>query len=658
MSDVPDPLAHTPAWQRSIRAKCVHPTGRFMRFREEDIEQSIPDRFHSCVCKYPDRLAVQSGNHVLTYHDLNRAANRVAQAVLALRGEGREPIALLFNHGVPFIAAILGVLKAGKFYVPMDPSYPRARLSYMLEDSQAPVVLTSNKDLTLARQLVQQDCQLTNIDELGSGISDEDTGLAISPDALAYVIYTSGSTAQPKGVVQPHRNVLHKIKMSTNDYHLCAEDRRTLLYSPSSSGSVWEIFGALLNGGSLHPFDVRDERIGNLANWLIREDITIYGSVPTLFRHFVSTLTGEERFPRLRLVNLGGEALTQRDVELYRQHFAADCVLVTTLAATETGTFRRYFIAKETTIIGSHVPAGYPVEDKEVLLLDDQGKRVGLDQIGEIVVKGRYLSPGYWRRPELTRATFVPDPEDGTRYLYRTGDLGRILPDGCLVYMGRADSQVKVRGNRVELAEIEMALLSLDSIKDAAIIQREDERGEPRLVAYLVPTGQRGPTVSALRRALAQTLPDHMVPSAFVTLDALPLTPAGKVDRRALPRPEPVRPELDNSFVAPRTPVEKGVSDIWSDVLALDQVGIHDHFLELGGHSLLATQIISRVIRTFQVELPVRALFDSPTVAEMAVVVIQNQARKAEQEDVERMLAEVEALSVEEAKKRLADHGS
>ena len=268
MGDPSDPLSRTPAWQRSIRDRCVHPAGSFMRFRHEDVEQSIPDRFLSCVRRDPDRLAVQSGPHALTYRELNGAANRVARAILRLRGEGPEPIALLFNHGVPFLTSILGVLKAGKLYVPLDPSYPLARLSYMLEDSQAPAVLTSGKDLALARQLAPRECHLVNVEELEPPVADEDLGVSIAPDARSYVIYTSGSTAQPKGVVQSHRNVLHKIMMSTNDYHLCAEDRRTLLYSPSSSGSVWEIFGALLNGGSLHLFDVREEPIANLASWL------------------------------------------------------------------------------------------------------------------------------------------------------------------------------------------------------------------------------------------------------------------------------------------------------------------------------------------------------------------------------------------------------
>jgi acyl-coenzyme A synthetase/AMP-(fatty) acid ligase len=288
-----------------------------------------------------------------------------------------------------------------------------------------------------------------------------------------------------------------------------------------------------------------------MAKWLICEEITVYVSVPTLFRQFVSTLTGKERFARLRLVNLGGEAVSKRDVDLYKEHFSPDCILATTLASTEVGIFRRYFVDKETRITSSFVPAGYPVEDKEVRLLDDQGNEVGFDRIGEIVVQSPYLSPGYWRKPELTRSKFLPLSEGGDAYVYHTGDLGRMLPDGCLIYVGRDDSQVKVRGHRVEIAEIELALRSLDNIEEAVVIHREDEPGDQRLVAYIVPIGQPAPRQRALRQALADILPGHMMPSAFIMLAALPLTPTGKVDRRQLPKPDRARRELEGSFVPP-----------------------------------------------------------------------------------------------------------
>jgi len=305
----------------------------------------------------------------------------------------------------------------------------------------------------------------------------------------------------------------------------------------------------------------------------------------------------------------------------------------------------------------AHGPVGYPVEDMEVFLIDEEGKKVGFNRVGEIAVKSRYLSPGYWRMADLTRAKFLPDPNGGDKRIYLTGDLGRMLSDGCLYHLGRKDFQVKVRGYSVEVAEIEMALLSLASIKEAVVAPWEDQSGDQRLVAYLVPNNGFASSVSQLRSFFEDRLPDYMAPSAFVFLDTLPLNPNGKLDRRALPAPAPTRPELDTLFVAPRTSVEETLVRIWAEVLGLDQVSIHDNFLDLGGHSLKATQIISRVIDRFRVELPVKSLLEAPTVAEMAVVITQNQAKKAEKEDVSRTLAELEALSDEEAQQLLADKG-
>jgi hypothetical protein len=313
---------------------------------------------------------------------------------------------------------------------------------------------------------------------------------------------------------------------------------------------------------------------------------------------------------------------------------------------------------KETKIPADIVPVGYPVEDMEILLLDDDGKVVGFNQSGEIAIRSPYLALGYWQEPDLSGAAFQSDPEGGTLRIYRTGDLGFMGPDGCLTHLGRKDFQVKVRGYRIEVGDIETALLALDMIREAIVMAGEDSRGEKRLVAYVVPTGEPAPAISALRRALSGKLPDYMIPSAFVFLDALPLTPNGKVDRHALPAPAPARPQLDTPYVAPRTPIEQVLARIWAEVLGLDQVGIHDNFLDLGGNSLLAGQVISRVIRSFQVELPVRSLFESPTVADMAVVITQNQAAKVGQEELARMLAELESLSDEEAQRLLAEEGT
>jgi acyl carrier protein len=276
--------------------------------------------------------------------------------------------------------------------------------------------------------------------------------------------------------------------------------------------------------------------------------------------------------------------------------------------------------------------------------LDETGREVGADQVGEIAVRSRYLALGYWRRPDLTEAAFIPDPRDGDQRLYLSGDLGMMRPDGCLVHMGRKDFQVKIRGYRVEVGEIEAALLGLDSIRAAVVVAQAGEAGEQWLVAYAVPVAGVAPTVSELRRALSQTLPDYMMPSAFVFLEALPLLPNGKIDRRTLPTPNRTRPALDVSYVAPRTPVESNLAGIWADVLNVQPIGIHDRFLELGGHSLLATQILSRVMETFGVEFSIRALFENPTVAEMAEVIARRQAAQADPAAVARAVAKTRIL--------------
>jgi acyl-coenzyme A synthetase/AMP-(fatty) acid ligase/acyl carrier protein len=418
-------------------------------------------------------------------------------------------------------------------------------------------------------------------------------------------------------VVQTHRNVLHEIMNYTNAVHIGAEDRLILLSSPSFSGTVRTIYGALLNGAGLYPLDLKEEGLTRLAAWMIRQRVTIYRSVPAIFRRFAGALTDEEKFPDLRLIYLAGDSVSKSDVELYRKYLSADCIFVNSLGLSESLTCRCFFIAKETQISRAAVPVGYAVDDMEVLLLDDAGKESGSAHVGEIAVKSRYLSPGYWRKPELTAAAFS-DAEMGGERIYRTGDLGRLAPDGCLEHLGRKDFQVKIRGHRVEVGEIETALLDLEMIKEAVVVAQADGSGDQRLVAYVVPHHRPGPTVNALRRALKEKLPDYMTPAAFVLLDALPLTPNRKVDRRALPAPDHTRPELGNPFVAPRSAIEETLANIWAHVLGLKQVGVHDNFFELGGHSLSATQVISRVLETYNIELSMRSFFEAATVAAMA----------------------------------------
>jgi amino acid adenylation domain-containing protein len=593
-------------------------TPSFVPFPAGAVEQSLPQRFEEQARRYPERLAVRTRAAALTYAELDTRANRIAHGILRARGPEPEPIALMFGHGAGAIAGMLGVLKAGKFYVPLDPSYPPQRNEQTLADSGAALLLTEPRHLAGARRLAASDIAVLDVDTLdGPGTSP---GVCAGPRSLALIVYTSGSTGRPKGISQSHRNVLHDTMHYTNSGGFSVDDRFLLVSSIAFADSVRTIYPALLNGAALYPFDVRAEGLAPLANWLRDNAISIYRSVPTIFRHFVGSLKGGEDFRALRLIYLGGETVQKSDVELYKRHFPRPCVLVNRLGTTETFTFRYYFIDHDTQIEGGGVPVGYGVTDKDVLVVDDEGRPVEPGVIGEIAVRSRYLSPGHWRQPELSHATFVADEVDPDVRTYRTGDLGRLQADGFLEHLGRKDFQIKIRGHRIEAADVEAALRADDTVSDAVVMARR-RRGDDALVAYVVPAAGRSLDVAAFRRRLTSQLPAYMVPSAYVALEALPVLPNGKLDRRALPEPATTRPELDVPFLSPRNDVETAIAKIWSDLLEIDTIGVHDEFLDLGGDSLTAARIIARVSDRFPTTLLPRLLWEASTVARMAEIV-------------------------------------
>ncbi len=649
MTTVSKLVTSLPPEQEAIRARCFHPTGAFVEFTKDETEQSIPERLEKIVRLHPQRLALKLGDEALSYEALNRAANQIAHAVLAKGGKQDEPIALFLGRGIAFTAAIFGVLKTGRIYVLLNPYFHSARVEFILKNSGASIVVTDSDRLSLATGFAGRPLHLINVSEMDSRLPCSDPALSISPDALAWITYTSGSTGEPKGVVQNHSNLLHLIRTQTNDLHICPQDRLAMLMSAAG-----DMFLALLNGAAIFPPNTKDDNPDALGNWLTQEKITIYSSVPSVFRNFVHTLGDHQIFPTVRLIRLTGEAVYRTDVEAYRKHFAESCVLVNRLSSTEVPTFRQYFIDHSSAVTDHVLPVGYAVEGSEVCLLRDDGQEASSNEVGEIAVKSRHLSPGYWRNPELTRAKFSAVPAEEEQRIFKTGDLGRMSPDGCLVYLGRKDFQVKIRGHRVELAEIERALLDLGQFREVVVVALNDHAGEPSLVAYLVPIGQAVVRADALRAALAEKLPAPMIPTSFVALDSIPLTSTGKVDRNALPAPGRARPELHTTFVAPRTYFEKELAQVWAEILALDAVGIDDNFFDLGGHSLAATRIVARVIKTFQVDVPIQALFAAPTVAEMAAMVTEHQAKKMGTQALGRVLAELESLSQDEAVNLLA----
>jgi amino acid adenylation domain-containing protein len=595
----------------------------FVEFPRSALAGSLPDRFDEIARRHPDRLALADGEDTLTYAALARAANQIARALLGARPAGPEPVALLVDHGVPAIAAILGVLKAGKFCAVLDTAHPEARLAAVLQDLEAHVILHGSRHAARARGLLGGGRQALEIAWSDGDEGDTARRPEIDAHALAYVCYTAGTTGTPKGVLADHRGVIHRAMTFVNSLGVGPDDRLTLLHGLGVGASFRQLWGGLLSGAVVCPFDLRREGTGPVAAWLRDGAITRAHFPASAFRHFAGALDPGARFPAVRSLTVSNEPVFPGDLAHFRRHFPGDAVFAVMLGINEAGNVAQYLVGPDTRVPDDAMPIGHPLPDKEILLLGDDGQPLGGEAVGEIAVRSDFLAPGYWRRPELDRAAFLPDPEGGSQRVYRTGDLGRRRPDGAFVHLGRRDAVPKLRGRFIDPLEIERRLLAHPDVSEAAIAVREDRPGDQRLVAYVVSTRQPAPSAPELRRFAAAALPEHMVPSVFVSLPALPRTANGKVDRRGLPSPSSRRPALGQPPLAPRSALETRLATIWCAALGLDEVGVEDDFLDLGGHSLLASTITAQVRDALGVELSVPALLASPTVARMATAVIE-----------------------------------
>lgn len=583
--------------------------GGFKPFPREALDGSLIDRFREQVALHASRIAVTAPGLEWTYAELDARSNAIASAIVQRLGEASAPVALLMDQGAPLVAATLGILKARKFYVPLEPGYPLERCRETLAFAEARLVVTMGAYDAMAGHLEGPGVEVLDIDRSQVGVDDRDPGLRVDPLDPAYLFFTSGSTGRPKGVVDVDRNVLHNIMRYTNALEVTAEDRLTLIQSASFSGTVSSLFTALLNGATLLPFDFRNEGFLRLAEWVQDRQATIYHSVPSIFRGMVEA---GRRFPSVRVVRIEGDGATRVDVELFRSAFDVSCVLAHGLGATETGLSCQYRMTRDVQLPGDGVPIGFPLPDMHVSVVDEGGEPVRPGVVGEIEVRSAFLATGYWKDPELTSGRFTSRAGDGDQRRYRTGDLGRVDVDGRLHHLGRKDLEHKINGQWVSTGEVEHALKQLGHFSDVLAITRKDEGGDPRLVAYVVlrQGGKNDP--AGWRRSLAETLEGHLIPSAFVTLGAFPLSAHGKVDRAALPPPG----RSNAPRGVPRTDAEKNMVALWEDVLNVQPIGTRDDFFQLGGDSLRAALLVARVERSIGRVLPASALLTAPTVEE------------------------------------------
>lgn len=591
----------------------------FDEFTPQELEGSITERFEHIAAKYPDAIAVKSQGKQLTYAELNRAANRLARALVARRGQASEPVALLIDRDNSFCIALIAALKANKFYFALDPSFPPARLNEILDDSGARLIITTETQLALAARLKTPERDILNLDE-PSLYPETNLGLEISPDDLVCIYYTSGSTGAPKGAADSHRRLLRTVASQISNYRTGVGDRLVLLGSPGFATTRWQVFTALLSGAALHIFDIQIEGLANLGEWLMREEITIYSSAPSLFRHLALTLEDhpEIQFPKMRYVGLGGELALKRDFESYQKYFPDHTQFRNSYASTEGGSIASLVLNKQSKVDGNILPVGYVAKGKQVLIMDDQDRVLGFDQVGEIVVKSRNLPRGLWQHGQLTLEAYESDASDDEMRTFRTGDLGRMRADGLLEFIGRKDDQVKIRGYRVELAEVEMALLEIPGIKAACVAAREGREDENELVGYVIADPKATPAVSEIRAALAKKLPEYMIPTTVVYLDTFPLLPNGKINRRALPAREHGERKLGDAYQAPRDRYELELVQIWQELLGVQPVGVTDNFFDLGGHSLLAARLLVEIEKKYGQKFPPRVLLQASTVEQLA----------------------------------------
>ena len=578
-------------------------------------------RFEQQVKGNPDKLAIKTNKKSYTYEALNKFSNLIANALLKkvqINGINmkKQTIGLLLGHTADMISGMLGVLKSGNIYVPLDSNYPLKRLAYMLSDSEAKYIITNNENLDLAVELKDEmyddDIEIINIDVLDNNVEAEDLGLQTDSNDLAYILYTSGSTGRPKGVMQTHENIIYFIENYKRELSITSEDNMTLFSSFSHDGAVMDIYGALLNGATLFLLDVKKEvNFLTLSDWIYNNNITIWHSVPTLFRYFLSKIEDSNLLNSLRFIVLGGEAVLRKDIEMFQKIFDGT-KLYNLYGQTESSFNCGQRISTQDDI--DEILIGAPISETSILVVNGEGYQVGPLEVGEIFIASRYVSPGYWKDDELTNRVFIESQE--FERIYKTGDLGRLLLDGSIEFIGRKDFQIKIRGNRVELGEIESKLLGYEDITDAVVIPKDNEKGERILYAYIVTKEEV--VVSELRAYLGNDLPDYMTPSQFIKLDKMPLTQSGKIDRKSLINIKGIPLKLGSEYKVPKTGLEKIVAKMWKEELGREKVGINDNFFDLGGHSLNIVMINNKLNNLLNKEIPVVRMFEYPTIKSLA----------------------------------------
>ncbi len=616
--------------------------------------KTLHQLFEEQVEKTPENIAVVFEEQQLTYFQLNQKANQLAHYLQSLGVKPDVLVGICLERSLEMVIGLFGILKAGGAYVPLDPAYPVARLAFMLEDSQVPVLLTqSNLIDVLPETMAQLVCLDTEAKKF-SPFRSENPLSVVGPENLAYVIYTSGSTGKPKGAGVFHQGVTNLVNWFITAFQLGVDDN-VLIISPFSFDLTQKnIFAPLINGGQLHLLASTHYDPNQITKLVAEKTITWLNCTPSAFYPLIEP-NDENTFLKLsslRYLFLGGEPIALPILQSWLNATVSQTKIVNSYGPTEcTDVCAAYLLEQPEAVLDQTIPIGKPIFNAKLFNLDKNFELLPVGVAGELHIGGVGLARGYLNRPDLTAEKFLKNPfsDDPYSRLYKTGDLARYLPDGNIEYLGRIDNQVKIRGFRIELGEIEVILTEHPQIREAVVIDREDSSHLKQLVAYIVtPPGTPSLAASDLRRFLQEKLPEYMVPSNFIVLEKIPLTLNGKIDRHALPAPS--GNELKAAYVAPRTPIEELLTNVWSDVLEQQKISIHDDFFERGGHSLLGTQVISRIRDLFSVEISLRQLYESPTVVSLAESLVKQETQPGRIEKIARLRQRLDKMSANEIK--------
>ena len=565
---------------------------------------------------HEDNIAIKTNNGEITYQELNLWTNNLAKEITEIYHLEEQPcfrsVALLFDQKQEMIIGTLAAVKANITYVPLENTYPAARLQHIINEANVRIILVDSETSGMARALMKE----TGSDIKIISIADEKYKMTACEwmnsnieNEIAYILFTSGSTGKPKGVYQSYDNLTYFINEYIDKLQITNNDKMTLFSSIGHDASLVDIYSAMLSGATLYPVDIKTiSSFEEISKWLHDEKITIWHSTPTVYRYWMKSKQYEEVFPYLRYIVLGGEQVIAHDIKNFQNHFS-DTLLINLYGQTESSiNTMQVFNALDD---GLNLTLGEPIGETEIVIINEDREEAELFEVGEIIVLSDSIALGYWNNKELTAKVFKFN--DDRQNIYFTGDLGRTLENGEIEFLGRKDHQVKIRGFRIELGEIESRLLTLKNVREAVVVAFAEGRTDHYLCAYVVTDGEF--MIDEMRKWLAVTLPDYMIPSSFMRLEKMPLTLSGKVDKKALPDPSG---KAERGYEAPSNKIEELLVQIWAEVLEREQVGIYDNFFDLGGHSLKALMLTSKINSEFKVNIPLAEFYQKPFVSHIA----------------------------------------